>query len=140
MQAPLKTLTILLLAGSMWTAGCNSSQPAANAPAAPAQASAAPAANLAGDANAGKTIFQGTCQACHGPDAKGVKGLGKDLVTSAFVKGLNDQQFLDFIKKGRETSDPLNTTKVAMPPKGGNPTLDDKQLMDVIAYVRSLKG
>ena len=68
----------------------------------------------------------------------GVQGLGKDMTTSTFIKDLDDAQLLEFIKKGRDASDPLNTTGVAMPPKGGNPALDDAKLMDIIAYIRTL--
>lgn len=96
--------------------------------------------NITGDATKGKTVFGGTCAACHGPAAKGVTGLGKDLTTSAFVKGQTNNQLVAFIKQGRPTSDPANTTKIDMPPKGGNPALSDKDLADVVAYMRSLQN
>ncbi|CAG0975240.1 sulfur-oxidizing protein SoxX [Anaerolineae bacterium] len=91
-----------------------------------------------GDAAKGKTKFAGTCVACHGPEAKGVPGLGKDMTTSAFIKGQTDAQLLDFIKKGRPANDLANTTKVDMPPKGGNPALTDSDLNDIIAFIRSI--
>jgi disulfide bond formation protein DsbB len=87
----------------------------------------------------GTRVFAGTCIACHGADGKGLPGLGKDLVHSEFVKKLDDDALLAFIKRGRDPSDPLNTTKILMPPKGGNPALSDDDLLDVIAYVRSLQ-
>ena len=99
---------------------------------------AASAPKSKGDAAKGKTVFASTCSACHGADAKGLPGLGKDMTTSTFVKGLGDDQFLDFLKKGRPASDPANTTKVDMPPKGGNTSLTDQDMYDVIAYIRSL--
>jgi mono/diheme cytochrome c family protein len=102
--------------------------------AAPAQKPAAPK----GDAAKGKTVFEGTCISCHGPDAKGLPGLGKDLTISTFVAGQTDDQLLAFVKKGRPATDPANTTKVDMPPKGGNPALTDTDLTNVIAFVRSL--
>ncbi len=67
---------------------------------------------------AGKQKFDGTCVSCHGPDAKGIAGLGKDLTTSTFVKGLSDAEFVVFVAKGCPTSDPANTSGVDMPPKG----------------------
>lgn len=91
-----------------------------------------------GDATKGKTAYAATCSACHGADAKGVPSLGKDMTTSTFIKGLTDDQFLDFLKKGRPASDPANTTKVDMPPKGGNPALADQDLYDIIAFIRTL--
>lgn len=91
-----------------------------------------------GDAAAGATLYQQSCVACHGPGAKGVAGLGKDMTTSEFVYGLSDEELLAFVKTGRSTSDPANTTGVDMPPKGGNPALSDAQILDIIAYIRTL--
>jgi mono/diheme cytochrome c family protein len=91
-----------------------------------------------GDAVKGKAVFEGTCISCHGPDAKGLPGLGKDLTTSEFVAGQTDDQLLAFVKKGRPASDPANTNKVDMPPKGGNPALTDTDLTNLIAFVRSI--
>ena len=79
-----------------------------------------------------------TCSACHGADAKGVTGLGKALVASEFVKGKTDADLVAFIKTGRPTSDPANTTGVDMPPKGGNPALTDDDLKAIVSYIRSL--
>ncbi len=93
-----------------------------------------------GDAAAGKDLFASSCASCHGPDAKGLAGLGKDLVTSEFAKGLSDQELVAFITKGRDANDPLNTTGVAMPPKGGNPALTEKQLQDIVSYLRELEA
>ncbi len=92
-----------------------------------------------GDAAAGKKLYESSCASCHGPDAKGLPNLGKDLTTSQFAIGLSDADLVAFIKKGRDTSDPANTTGVAMPPKGGNPALTDKQLASIVAYVRTLE-
>lgn len=91
------------------------------------------------DVNLGKAKFDEICAACHGKDAKGIAGLGKDLTTSQFVKSQSDEQLLDFVKKGRDTSDPANTTGVAMPPKGGRPDLTDDQIRSIIAYIRTLQ-
>ena len=92
-----------------------------------------------GDAAAGKTAYLGTCIACHGPDAKGVTGLGKDLTTSAFVKDKTNAALIEFVKTGRPASDPLNTTGVDMPPKGGNPALSDTDILNIVAYLRSIQ-
>lgn len=87
----------------------------------------------------GTKVFAQTCAACHGKDGHGLPKLGKDLVASDFAKKLDDDALLAFLKRGRDPSDPLNTTKVGMPPKGGNPALSDDDLLDVISYVRSLQ-
>jgi disulfide bond formation protein DsbB len=104
---------------------------------APAQTSG-PAQTSKGDTAAGQTAFTATCSACHGPTGEGVQGLGKDLTTSEFVAGLNDDELVAFIKVGRPTSDPLNTTKIDMPPKGGNPALSDDDLYNIVAHLRSI--
>lgn len=108
---------------------------AANQPV--AQAAELPAAP-AGDAEKGKQLFTASCSACHGPNGEGVQGLGKDMQHSEFIAGLSDEELLAFIKTGRPIGDPLNTTGVDMPPKGGNPALNDEQLMDIIAFMRSI--
>ena len=97
-----------------------------------------PAETHAGDAAAGEDEYDATCIACHGPGGEGVQGLGKSFVTSDFVNNISDDDLLDFIKVGRPTGDPDNTTGVDMPPKGGNPALTDDQLVDIIAYIRTL--
>ena len=91
-----------------------------------------------GDAAKGKEAFA-TCAGCHGPEGKGLPGLGKDMTTSAFIKGQTDEQLMTFVKTGRPASDPANTTGVDMPGKGGNPAITDQQIMDVIAYIRTLQ-
>lgn len=95
-------------------------------------------AELAGWIASGHKLYASTCIACHGPDGAGIKGNGKPLATSEFIKTLDDDALLAFIKRGRDPSDPKNTTGIAMPPKGGNPALSDDDLLDVISYLRSL--
>lgn len=92
-----------------------------------------------GDAAAGKTQYDMVCIACHGPGGEGIEGLGKPFTTSDFLQSKNDDEMLVFIKTGRPSGDPLNTTGVDMPPKGGNPALTDDQIYDIVAYIRTLK-
>jgi mono/diheme cytochrome c family protein len=86
----------------------------------------------------GAAIYSGTCTACHGGNLEGIDGLGKPLAPSDFVVSQTEAELAAFIKVGRSTSDPANTTGVDMPPKGGNPSLDDQDLLDVSAYIQSL--
>ncbi len=140
MKKTLILISLLVLVVSMLVAcGGGGTEAPAPAPAQPAatQPPAAPAMP-AGDAANGKAAFA-TCAGCHGPDAKGLPGLGKDMTTSAFIKDQTDEQLMAFIKTGRPAGDPANTTGVDMPPKGGNPAMTDQQIMDVIAYMRSLQ-
>lgn len=128
-----RTLLLLgLLAGAVVLAACGGGQPAATS-------EAQKYASLVGDAAAGKTKFEGTCSSCHGPDAKGIPSLGKDLTTSEFAKGLPDAELILFLTKGRPASDSANTTGIDMPPRGGNPALTDQDLADIVSYVRTLE-
>lgn len=85
----------------------------------------------------GQQLYIG-CSACHGADALGVQGLGKDLVNSEFVHSLSDADLLTFVKMGRPIWDEMNTTGIDMPSRGGNPTLTDDDILAIIAYLRSL--
>jgi len=85
----------------------------------------------------GATVYQGTCSACHGADLAGVDGLGKPLAPSAYVADHTEGELAAFIAVGRPTSDPENTQGVDMPPKGGNPSLSDQDLLDVSAYLKA---
>lgn len=87
----------------------------------------------------GQTLYM-VCSACHGPDGRGLPNLGKDLVASDFVHSLTDEELLNFVKTGRPMWDPLNTTGIDMPPKGGNPAFSDDDILAIIAYLRSLSA
>jgi len=96
-------------------------------------------AALVGDPANGEVIFQSTCSACHGPDAKGLPNLGKDLTTSEFVAGESDTNLIAFVIAGRDIDDSENTAGIAMPPRGGNVELSDQDIADVVAHVRTLQ-
>lgn len=87
----------------------------------------------------GEQLFM-VCSACHGPDARGLPNLGKNLVESEFVHSLSDEELLTFVKTGRPMWDSLNTTGIDMPPKGGNPAFTDEDILAIIAYIRSLSA
>jgi disulfide bond formation protein DsbB len=137
----LALLTIALLAacgGGEEPSPTATPAPAAAAPAEAAPAEAQPVAAAAGDAEHGKQLYAQLCIACHGPEAKGVQGLGKDLTTSTFIAEKTDPELVEFITVGRDPGDPLNTTGVAMPPKGGNPALSEQDMLDLVAYMRTI--
>lgn len=123
--------------------GCGSSS--APAPAggssAPAAGNSAPAAGSGkADAAKGKEAFAGTCSSCHGQDAKGLPNLGKNLVVKTdWMKQADDAALTALIAKGRPSSDPVNTTKIDMPSKGGNPALSDEDIANIVAYIRSIQ-
>jgi mono/diheme cytochrome c family protein len=133
----LNLVLLIILAVSLSACGGGSASSGSAGGGSSSSQEAAPA-DPAGDAAAGKDVFVGTCSACHGPEGKGIPGLGKDMTTSEFIAGKTDAELVDFIKVGRDPSDPLNTTGVAMPPKGGNPALSDDDLFDVVAFIRTI--
>ncbi len=87
---------------------------------------------------AGENSFQTICAACHNFNAMGIPGMGKSLIGSTFVNSQTDDELLAFLQVGRPITDPLNTTGVQMPARGGNPNFTDDKLMEIIAYIRSL--
>lgn len=128
---------VLIVALALALAACGGG---GSAPSGDSQTAAEPAAHptSVGDIAAGEEQFNSLCIACHGPGGVGVEGLGKPFTTSEFLLTVDDAELLEFIKVGRPISDPANTTGVDMPPKGGNPALTDEQILDIIAYVRTL--
>ena len=92
-----------------------------------------------GAINEGANLFAANCTACHGADANGVQGLGKGLRNNQFVQEKTDEGLMEFIEMGRPADDPLNTTGIVMPPKGGNPAMSDEQIQNIIAFLRSLQ-
>lgn len=85
----------------------------------------------------GERLYQSSCAACHGLNLRGVKGLGKDLLTGEFVRTQSDTALHQMIVQGRPIWDARNTTGVDMPPRGGNPTLSDADIDAIIAYIRT---
>ena len=93
----------------------------------------------AGDPENGQQLYTQSCSSCHGPDATGIENLGRDLTNNEFIQNNSDEELLAFVKEGRPAGDPNNTTGVDMPPKGGNPAITDEQILDIIAYLRTLQ-
>lgn len=150
MSKRLLTVVVLLLAGMAVLSACGAtlpppkagvtrSQPGSSGSGPKVSSAAQQFANLKGDAARGKTKFTGTCSSCHGENAKGMPGLGKDLTTSAFVKSQSNPDLVLFVTKGRPASDKANTTGVDMPPRGGNPALSNQDLADIVSFIRTIE-
>lgn len=131
------TLLAVSLAGSLaFFAGCGGGEEESTTP----TSSSAPAqvdTNMLARAK-GKQVFKTTCVACHGEDGKGIEGLGKNWFESEYIANSSDDELVEFLKVGRTIEDPVNTTGVAMPPRGGNPNLTDEDLKNVVLYMRKL--
>ncbi len=92
-----------------------------------------------GVAAEGAVHYRTTCLACHGPGGEGLVNFGRPLTTSVFIAERSDTALTDFLRRGRSIDDPLNTTGIPMAPRGGNPTLTDQDLANVVAFVRTLQ-
>jgi hypothetical protein len=91
-----------------------------------------------GDAVVGEATFDLRCSVCHGPGGEGILGLGPPLTTSEFAAVLTDEALLAFLIEGRASDHPDNTTGIVMPGRAGTPPLSDEELVDVIAYLRTI--
>lgn len=87
-----------------------------------------------GDPLVGEKIFASACAACHGPKGQGVPGFSQDMNQSQLITSQTDQELVEFIKVGGLPGEAL-----VMPPKGGIPSLTDPNLVDIVAYIRSLQ-
>ncbi|MEM7349734.1 MAG: cytochrome c [Acidobacteriota bacterium] len=86
----------------------------------------------------GRAAYDRICAICHGRDAAGVPMLGKGLQNNEFTRQRSDGEMIQFLKEGRPATDPLNTTGIDMPPRGGDSTLSDEDLALIVAYLRTL--
>ena len=134
------TAGILTLAGCGKGGSSSSQQAQQSTSETTATPAAAPAPSaIVGNAVKGQQLFTDNCSTCHGDHGQGLPHLGKDLQKNKFVAGLSDTQLVAFIAHGRSASNPLNTTHVDMPPKGGNPALHKQDIYDIVAYLRQLQ-
>lgn len=94
-------------------------------------AATAGSAFAAGNAQAGKAVFEKSCKTCHGPDGHGNPTIAKMMKVT--FRGLDSQEVQS--KSDAELKkDIVEGTGKMKPIKG----LSDAQIADVIAYVRSL--
>jgi mono/diheme cytochrome c family protein len=80
-------------------------------------------------------VFGTNCVACHGPDAKGVQGLGVSLVDSKLVADSSPADLIVFLKEGRAVDSPDNVSGVPMPSFAW---MAEADLAEVTAYLKSL--
>jgi mono/diheme cytochrome c family protein len=86
----------------------------------------------------GKKLYAGAglCSACHGPDGKGIQGLGANLADTRWQH--SDGSFDAIVRQILEGVSPeKSSTGVAMPARGGS-QLTEAQVRAVAAYVWTL--
>jgi mono/diheme cytochrome c family protein len=80
----------------------------------------------------GKAVFEAKCQPCHGPKGEGKAAIAKMFGVEMHRLGSKEVQS----KSDAEIKQIITAGKGKMKPLGG---LAEKQVEDVIAYVRTLK-
>ena len=92
----------------------------------------------AGNAEAGGKLYQTRCAPCHGPDGKAATPTAqalnpkpRDHTDGAYMNQLSHEHLVKVIKNGG----PAVGKSPIMPP---NPDLNDQQIDDIIAFVRTL--
>lgn len=92
---------------------------------------------------AGMRLFENNCQVCHGVDGAGIRGLGAPLNGSDWVLGDSDV-LVTIVLKGLSGPVKVSGKLLAPPEVGGempamanNDQLNDKEIAQIISYVRS---
>ena len=80
-------------------------------------------------------LYRVQCAACHGADAKGVEGLGLNLVDSDLVNNSSPEDLRAFLKAGRTPDSPDSVSGIPMP---GFAWMEDAQLDEIVGYIQSL--
>ena len=141
-------LCLLLLANLLFNSPGRSSAPHARreafrSSAAPrARASSSPVGDggeRGSDAAFGQMVYASNCTACHGSRGHGVPRQGANLRESKFVAAQSDDELVRFLKQGRAPADAGSVMSMLMPPRGGNRSLEDAALVDVVAFLRELQ-
>lgn len=91
------------------------------------------------DPMVGRQLYVRSCATCHGENGGGMPEQGVALRGSAFILRNSDAALLSFVKLGRPAQDPHSITGRAMPPLGGNFSLSQQDLADIVAYLRSMQ-
>jgi cytochrome c5 len=91
-----------------------------------------------GRSNRGKAWFALTCVTCHGPTGEGLNNLAPSLKESEFLKTADPIAINLLIRRGRAINDPLNKSGKPMPARGGDPTITDEKVADLVAFVMSM--
>ena len=85
---------------------------------------------------AGENVFSQTCIACHGANGKGTIPGVKDLNAADGPLSKSDEELITNITNGFQSPG----SPLAMPAKGGNPSLTEADIQAVLAYLRIAFG
>ena len=86
----------------------------------------------AGDPERGKAVYEGTCIACHGPEGQGSVPGAPDFAAADDIFAQERKVVLRHMREGiRSPGSPMG-----MPPRGGDDSVTDQDLLDALAYIR----
>ena len=80
----------------------------------------------------GEKLYMQNCMVCHADDGSGAMPGVYDLTENKAWSAINERLLLDKLKKGIQR----DGASISMPAKGGNPDLTDKELKEIINYMR----
>lgn len=83
-------------------------------------------------ADLGKGVYEKTCIVCHGEDGKGAMPGVPDITGKNGPLTQTDTVLMKRMTEGFQSPG----SPMAMPPRGGNPELTDKQIHEVLEYLR----
>jgi len=135
------TILVALLLTGWLAAGCDGGGRTSEAPSGEAQSGETQDGEAPAEKETlrrGRAAYDRICATCHGRDANGIQMLGKGLRDNDFSQALSDEELVEFLREGRPATHSLNTTGIDMPPRGGDPTLSDEDLANIVAYLRTL--
>lgn len=89
-----------------------------------------------GHAATGKEVFEKTCIACHGANGKGVVPGAADFTNPNGVLKKDDKTLIKHITEGYKSEGSV----MPMPAKGGNTSLTDADVKNVLQYIRDAFG
>ena len=84
----------------------------------------------------GKAVYDQTCIACHGADGKGVDPGAPDFTSKDSPLKNSNAVLLQRIEHGYHSKN----SPMAMPPRGGNPSLTNTDLKNALDYIRRTFG
>lgn len=90
------------------------------------------AAVVASAQPSGKAVYETACLACHGADGAGGMPGAPDLAALRERLKLRDATVFVRVRDGYQSAG----SPLAMPPRGGNPSLTDAELKAAIDYMR----
>lgn len=84
------------------------------------------------DLENGKAAYATTCVACHGKDGRGVMSGIPDFTDRSSPFAKTDDELFTSIADGFQSPGSF----MAMPERGANPDLSDRDILDLIYYMR----